>query len=155
MSPELQRDRAASAAGRRALDAKRARAEHARSRIVRRDLVDMAGQRVGDWTVLRYVGPGFAKTGTRLGALWLCRCACGREARISGVRLRQGHSKRCNACRLQQTTLPASERRCRWCGRATKRQGWRECSACSKSASRHGREADGRPKTKGARRVLA
>jgi hypothetical protein len=48
-------------------------------------LVDMTGQRVGELTVLQRV---FPNRGTN--ALWLCRCACGREVVRRGIELRRG-----------------------------------------------------------------
>lgn len=54
------------------------------------NIVQMAGKRIGLWTVLREDGRD------RHGqAFWLCRCDCGTERRVTGGRLRRGESKSC------------------------------------------------------------
>lgn len=53
--------------------------------------VDMTGQVIGDWTVIRKVAGG--KT-----TKWRCRCRCDYEADITGGRLRNGKAKSCISC---------------------------------------------------------
>lgn len=55
--------------------------------------VDMSGQRIGKWTVLRMDDSKerTAKIGTR----WICRCDCGKEKSVSGYSLRNGTSLSC------------------------------------------------------------
>lgn len=61
---------------------------------------DMTGQQVGHWTVLREVGH------TRS---WVCRCICGIERSIPGIRLRRGGSFSCG-CRSGEAKSAATRR---------------------------------------------
>ena len=47
--------------------------------------IDMTGQQIGEWEVLRYVG----------GSKWECRCSCGHIKNVLGQYLRNGKSKSC------------------------------------------------------------
>jgi hypothetical protein len=63
---------------------------------VRATEIDMAGERIGAWTVLSRV----ASRG-KLGARWRCRCACGTEREITTARLRGEPALRwCRACQI-------------------------------------------------------
>src|ERR1039458_8927526 len=58
-----------------------------------RTLIDMAGRRIGRWTVL-------SKSGVRDGhAQWLCRCDCGEERSVEGASLRRNESLSCGCLR--------------------------------------------------------
>lgn len=57
-------------------------------------LINMTGQRWGKWTILR-LAPSNPE---RPEAIWLCRCECGTEQPVSGVRLRAGNSTQCRRC---------------------------------------------------------
>lgn len=60
-----------------------------------RNIIDLAGQRFGSWTVIK-----LGKTPpNRKGAYWLCLCDCGTEAVVNGSALRRGKSTGCNWCR--------------------------------------------------------
>lgn len=116
----------------------------------RSDLIDHTGQRFGAWTVIRYTGAIHYPGGGR-DTGWLCRCDCGTEKVVPGNQLRFGRSRRCRAC----TRVPAELRRCLWCKRPTKKNDKaRECAACERMALRNGRDPEGRPVSKGRRRVL-
>ncbi len=52
--------------------------------------VDLSGRVFGNWTVLQRAGIGGSRE-----ALWLCRCACGKERRVIARHLRNGLSKSC------------------------------------------------------------
>jgi len=63
---------------------------------VRATEIDMAGERIGAWTVVARV-PSRGKAGAR----WLCRCACGTERQITTARLRGTPALRwCRACQI-------------------------------------------------------
>ena len=53
-------------------------------------LIDLTGQQFGRLTVVQR-----AETGKRGHALWLCKCACGRETIVSSSSLRRGATKSC------------------------------------------------------------
>ena len=53
-------------------------------------LIEMTGRRCGEWTVLNQAG-----NLPRGGALWLCRCSCGKEKAVLGGDLRAGKSLSC------------------------------------------------------------
>lgn len=57
--------------------------------------IDLTGQRIGLWTVLRFVGG-------RPQSKWTCRCDCGTERDVAGVNLRSGHSLSCGSCQRSQ-----------------------------------------------------
>lgn len=54
------------------------------------NFIDMTGQTVGEWTVIKRVENG--KNGS---ARWLCRCTCGKERIVEGGTLRAGRSNSC------------------------------------------------------------
>jgi len=58
-----------------------------------RQLVDMAGKKIGKWTVLEEAG--YNKYGN---ITWLCQCECGREVVVVGNSLRRDKSKKCRSC---------------------------------------------------------
>lgn len=63
---------------------------------VRATEIDMAGERIGAWTVVARV-PSRGKAGAR----WRCRCACGTEREITTARLRGTPALRwCRACQI-------------------------------------------------------
>lgn len=58
-----------------------------------RKSIDMVGEVVGSWTVLREVqNRRFGET------YWECLCACGNTAQVGGKSLRNGHSQGCRRC---------------------------------------------------------
>lgn len=61
-----------------------------RVRRQRAPLIDMTGQRVGHWLVLRQ-----SSARNRRGAIWTCRCSCGTERDVFGFMLRNGRSLSC------------------------------------------------------------
>lgn len=58
-------------------------------------LIDIAGQRFGTLTVLKYAGyrPG--------GAVWDCRCDCGSETQVYGASLRRGGTSSCGCMKAK------------------------------------------------------
>jgi hypothetical protein len=52
--------------------------------------IDETGNTHGLWSVLEYRGRKY----------WLCRCACGREAEVTGDNLRSKKSRSCHSCAL-------------------------------------------------------
>lgn len=64
-----------------------------------RQIIEMApGHTYGPWTVLAPAKSRVYGRGKSATAMWLCRCSCGTEAVVAGVRLRDGTSGRCSAC---------------------------------------------------------
>lgn len=63
--------------------------------------IDETGNRYGMLTVLRYM-PGY----TGNGAYWLCRCDCGTEVAVLGIKLRYGMVRSCGCLR----DMPRDER---------------------------------------------
>lgn len=59
-------------------------------------LVDLTGQRFGELTVIRQ--DGNTKGG---GAVWLCRCGCGKKTRPTGTDLRQGKVRSCGHNKME------------------------------------------------------
>jgi len=59
--------------------------------------IDHAGRRFGKLSVARRLDHGeIWQRGVRsFSALWLCRCACGRERAVLGSNLRAGRSRSC------------------------------------------------------------
>lgn len=51
--------------------------------------IDETGNRYGKWLVIGYSGDSF----------WLCRCECGKEAKIKGYHLRAENTSSCIKCR--------------------------------------------------------
>jgi hypothetical protein len=58
-------------------------------------LIDLTDQPFGDLKVL-YRADRMAGNG---GAMWHCRCRCGREEDVSGYELRRGAVTQCSDCR--------------------------------------------------------
>lgn len=63
---------------------------------MRRNVIDLAGNRYGDLTVLSYV-----RTSTK-GASWLCICDCGNETTVRANSLRKGHTKSCGCLQIKK-----------------------------------------------------
>lgn len=55
---------------------------------MRRDRIDITGQKFGRWTVVKDLPRG----------LWLCRCDCGAEGRVNSFTLRSSGSTQCTPC---------------------------------------------------------
>lgn len=55
--------------------------------------VDLKGKRIGNWTVLGFLGT------VRTHSHWKCRCDCGKIVKVEGGTLRNGQSTRCLRCR--------------------------------------------------------
>lgn len=105
--------------------------------------INMVGQPVGEWTVLRRARlDEIEARANRSQAFWLCRCSCGREKAIRGQALRNGESTRCRACdgksrRLRNQCSCGEKNRakyarhvvswCRACDRRRLRNGVCEC----------------------------
>lgn len=54
---------------------------------------DLVGALFGKWTVLSYSGTDHSNM-----VLYLCRCVCGKETKIRGGNLSNGHSRGCRNC---------------------------------------------------------
>lgn len=54
---------------------------------------DLTGQKFNKLTALEYMGPG------RVGALWRCKCDCGKETKAAATRLKTGKTKSCGCMR--------------------------------------------------------
>ena len=68
-------------------------------------LIDLTGQRFGRLTVVQR-----AEIGKRGHALWLCKCACGKDTVVSSSSLRRGATNSCGClrseiCRNRITTM--------------------------------------------------
>lgn len=57
-----------------------------------RKLIDLTGQKYGQWTVIEHKG-----NNSSYSSLWLCRCDCGKESIIVGYILRIGKSRSCGS----------------------------------------------------------
>lgn len=66
--------------------------------------IDMTGQRVGQWTVLRY---SHRSAPPRPRTYWWCRCDCGAEKAVLAYGLRNGTSKSCG-CRVPAIVTKAA-----------------------------------------------
>jgi hypothetical protein len=55
--------------------------------------IDLAGRKIGKWTVLEYAGIRKNRS-----TYWLCRCECGTVKEVRATHLRNGKSTRCNKC---------------------------------------------------------
>ncbi len=56
--------------------------------------IDLTGTRVGRWLVVRRLA-----NSERGGTQWLCRCDCGTEREVGGIRLRDASSQSCGCLR--------------------------------------------------------
>ena len=59
-------------------------------------------------TVLSFIGNGRDNYGVSIGAMWLCRCACGKFAEINSSKLRTNQKKTCG-CRMVDRKTPVSK----------------------------------------------
>ena len=71
--------------------------------------VDMAGERVGLWTVVDEAPSRIGENG-KPRTMWLCRCECGNTGVVSGDQLRRGKSRGCRACRSKGRMAPRWDR---------------------------------------------
>jgi hypothetical protein len=62
---------------------------------LRKDAIDLSGERFGELTVLSPI-----KNGKHRGVMWLCKCDCGNDATAYGGHLRAGKRVSCG-CRSQ------------------------------------------------------
>lgn len=120
-----------------------------------RAMIDLTGKTFGRLSVLRRA-PELDEPGH---TFWVVRCACGQEeaCRSADLRLRGKH--RCKWCRRAESlTSPAAKvawavrGQCSWCPRAAAKLAF-ECEACNRQGlpSRGGRDATGRPRSRGQR----
>lgn len=58
--------------------------------------IDLTGQKFGKLTVVIRAGVNMQNK-----ALWVCKCDCGKETIVSGVYLRNGHTKSCGCYRAE------------------------------------------------------
>lgn len=65
---------------------------------------DLAGQRIGEWSVLRRA-PAYVTPGGQVVTCWWCRCSCGAERAVRASAL------------VTAAGVPGSSRRCVACGR--------------------------------------
>lgn len=66
-------------------------------------VIDMTGQKFGQWTVLK-----FARIGKDRKAIWECRCSCGNIKEVVGTSLRNGESTSCGCIRSKTEVLIAT-----------------------------------------------
>lgn len=59
----------------------------------KRTFKDETGNRYGRLTVVRFYGS------TPNGAAWLCKCDCGADFAVEGVKLRNGNTRSCGCLR--------------------------------------------------------
>lgn len=118
-------------------------------------LIDMTGRRYGRLVAIECVGSKPGHT------LWRFRCDCGGERVAAGHSVRRGQVKQCRACAAAARRTSAAARapgaqygRCSWCKRPALRRARYECVACNRQAGRYGRDATGRPISRGRRPVL-
>lgn len=72
----------------------------------KKNLIDETGKRYGKLVVIEYVGSRDNATGA--GALWKCRCDCGKEFIARGDSLRDGTTTSCGCVKSRQEELLAS-----------------------------------------------
>jgi hypothetical protein len=65
---------------------------------MKKERIEMSGEICGQLLVLRY-----DHTNDRGCAVWLCKCSCGNETRVDGVKIRNGHTRSCGC--LQRETI--------------------------------------------------
>ena len=56
-------------------------------------ITDLSGKKFGLWTVVRFAGRSKKRD-----ALWLCRCRCGTERKITAYNLKHGRTNGCIKC---------------------------------------------------------
>ena len=61
--------------------------------------IDLAGQKFGRLTPIKYVGKN--KHGQ---SLWLCKCECDKKTTVAGNRLNTGHTKSCGCLNIERIT---------------------------------------------------
>ena len=57
------------------------------------DLINLTGQKFGQWIVLRRAPNRMPRI-----TMWICQCDCGTRKTVAGQMLRAGRSKRCRKC---------------------------------------------------------
>ena len=67
------------------------------------NFIDLTGKHFGRWTVIRYAG-------YRRGAIWECRCECGKIKNIRSDHLRYGKSTSCGCYRAEVTAKETAEK---------------------------------------------
>ena len=63
---------------------------------------DETGNKYGRLTVMRK-----SSEKNKIGALWVCRCDCGKEITVLGIQLRSGNTRSCGCLR----DMPEEDRR--------------------------------------------
>lgn len=67
---------------------------------------ELKGRRFGTLTVIEWLGCLNGKNG-----VWLCKCDCGEEAKITTTHLTSGHSKSCCKCRNKKIAIAGTKTR--------------------------------------------
>lgn len=73
---------------------------------MRKNFIDLTGQRFERLTVIRRA----EENDSRGGAVWVCKCTCGTEKKISGVHLRSGDTRSCGCFNRDQKTSHGASR---------------------------------------------
>ena len=68
---------------------------------------DLTGKQFGRWTVISYI------PGTKIKpSKWLCRCSCGKEAKVPSDRLRSGRSQSCGCLHYETVSKVLTKHGC-------------------------------------------
>ena len=59
------------------------------------NFIDLTGQRFGRLSVIASAGVVLTGKTNKKFSLWLCRCECGNETKVRGIKLRSGHTSSC------------------------------------------------------------
>lgn len=62
---------------------------------------DLTGQKIGNWTVLYYIGIA----GKSRDAIYQCKCDCGLEKPVKGYHIKNGYSSKCVNCSAEQSKI--------------------------------------------------
>lgn len=63
-----------------------------------REAIDLTGQKFGRLTVLER-----ARSTKHGNAKWLCRCTCGKQTIVPGIKLRSGNTRSCGCLSIEKT----------------------------------------------------
>lgn len=66
-------------------------------------LIDITGQTFGKLTALQHIRTD------KIGAIWRCKCACGKIVEVVGFHLRNGNTKSCGSRECNPRSLPLGE----------------------------------------------
>jgi len=66
-------------------------------------VIEMSGQKIGKWMVLKTADKPIGSTMNKKGAYWECQCECGTIKTVYSSDLRNGHTKSCGCGKAEET----------------------------------------------------